>query len=646
MLAPRALTLALALLSLAVGTQAAAASDRVGSRIVNGEAAPAGAWPSIAQLSVVFTSGPNAGTYACGGTLIAPTVIQTAAHCLTFIDDNGNRQNAATGSSVARVGVIDRLAATTYAWTSYSIHPNYDDANVPRNDIALIQLASAPSGVPSAPLISPWFDDGVTAEAPGFVAGWGRTIWNVSTLPRYLMQADVPIVGDDQCASIWPQFVSASMLCAGAPPTTRDTCGGDSGGPLSMSFDGSRYVVGTTSWGAVQCGNGTTPGVYGRISALRPWVLAGTTAESTLVRTHLQGTTAQPANLELTNAGADVTARWTVDAANWTTSGFSVTLDGVPSTVTTAPSSVTRRITSGGEVQVSVQAIVSLGTGGTTTFTGTPTPTRAPIVTAAISGVAKVGETLTATGSSDDPWAPTVSFQWLRDGTPIAGATAATYTTSSADIGKTLSARATATNAAGTGEALATTAKIAAAPSVRVTTTKTLGLRRQGGVLHVTTPTATGYPTPKVTYQWQRDGKSIRKATKSTYRLTAADRGKKVRVRITYRNAEGRAEVRSASVTIRRTTTAFLPVPITRRVSISGTAKVGQRLRVTAPPAAGYTTPTTTYRWLRNGKPIGKATRNVYRLTAADRNRTISVRISYGNSVGTTTLTTRGVRVS
>jgi hypothetical protein len=88
------------------------------------------------------------------------------------------------------------------------------------------------------------------------------------------------------------------------------------------------------------------------------------------------------------------------------------------------------------------------------------------------------------------------------------------------------------------------------------------------------------------------------------------------------------------------------PVPITRTVRITGTPTVGQRLRVTAPAAAGYTTPRITYRWLRNGKAIPRATRTSYRLTNADRGRRISVRITYRNPAGTTTLTTRGVRAS
>jgi serine protease len=155
----------------------------------------------------------------------------------------------------------------------------------------------------------------------------------------------------------------------------------------------------------------------------------------------------------------------------------------------------------------------------------------APAVTAAsLSGTAKVGSTLTAKYSSSAS-ASHISYQWLRAGVSISGATSKTHVATAADLNKALSVR--------------VTAKVGSSTASKVSATTTIGV---GTFSRTKLPTATGTfkvgktlkakvgtwsPTStQTTYQWLRDGKKIKKATKATYKLTKADRKHKVSVKV------------------------------------------------------------------------------------------------------------------
>lgn len=65
--------------------------------------------------------------------------------------------------------------------------------------------------------------------------------------------------------------ITHSMICAGYDQGGKDTCRGDSGGPLSIIKNGVRLLIGITSWG-YECGRPYFPGVYASVSAIRPWI--------------------------------------------------------------------------------------------------------------------------------------------------------------------------------------------------------------------------------------------------------------------------------------------------------------------------------------------------------------------------------------
>ncbi|MBN9612829.1 MAG: tandem-95 repeat protein, partial [Actinobacteria bacterium] len=158
-------------------------------------------------------------------------------------------------------------------------------------------------------------------------------------------------------------------------------------------------------------------------------------------------------------------------------------------------------------------------------FAIAPTPT--------ITGIARVGELLTASAGSWSPAAGNLSYQWLRSGTAIAGATGASYRLTAADAGRPISVR-----TSGDAWGVATTVRISAASQVapaRFTAApvpKIGGVAKQGRTL--TAKAGSWKPGPvTLKYRWLRNGKTIAGATKAKYRLTAKDRGTRISVRVT-----------------------------------------------------------------------------------------------------------------
>jgi hypothetical protein len=191
---------------------------------------------------------------------------------------------------------------------------------------------------------------------------------------------------------------------------------------------------------------------------------------------------------------------------------------------------------------------------------------RAPVSSGAptISGAAKRSAALTASLGvwSGEP-APVLAPAWRRcDGhgancAPIPGATASSYRATLADVGRTLQVAVTATNALGTATAAsAVTAHISSAPVI-THPPRLAGAARSGRKLKVRAATATAYPSAHWSYRWQRcparGGKcrTLRHATKSTYRVRGADAGHRLRVIAVVRNSLGvatQASSRSAVV--------------------------------------------------------------------------------------------------
>ena len=260
----RALVLAVVLLGMLASP---AAAESPGPRIVNGNPADEGEYPSQGFLLVDVGGGFFAG---CGGTVVSPRRFVTAGHCVA---DDARRPRPPAAFDVflgenlqSNFGSAERPVVTAVA-----LHPDYaEDADEHTNDVAVLSFAGPVSVAPRR-IIRP----GETALwAPGDTAtiiGWGDTFDGQDTGTNELREATAPIRDDLACFRYGQSFIAATMVCVGNG--SADTCQGDSGGPLLVSDGVALVLAGVVSWG-IGCNDPDFPGLYARIGEprLNAWV--------------------------------------------------------------------------------------------------------------------------------------------------------------------------------------------------------------------------------------------------------------------------------------------------------------------------------------------------------------------------------------
>uniref|UniRef100_A0A8P0N5X1 Kallikrein-related peptidase 2 n=1 Tax=Canis lupus familiaris TaxID=9615 RepID=A0A8P0N5X1_CANLF len=101
-----------------------------------------------------------------------------------------------------------------------------------------------------------------------YVSGWGSTDPETIFHPGSLQCVDLKLLSNNQCAKVYTQKVTKFMLCAGVLEGKKDTCKGDSGGPLICDGE----LVGITSWGATPCGKPQMPSLYTRVMPHLMWI--------------------------------------------------------------------------------------------------------------------------------------------------------------------------------------------------------------------------------------------------------------------------------------------------------------------------------------------------------------------------------------
>ena len=235
--------------------------------IVGGTEAVPGAWPWQAALVFSSASSDYYGQY-CGGTLIDPNWVLTAAHC-------------ADGDIINRVQVVlgkHELSAQDgehITITEVIIHPEYN-GNIGSADLALLRL-SQPSTRTVLPLDLAADGNVETRALQAIAIGWGQYEQGYADALR---QVALPFFSHARCKQIYTGFtdgaslVSDGMVCAGYENGGKNVCFGDSGGPLMIATSAAPgwKQAGIVSWGPYTCGSAEYPNVYTRVSAYQPWI--------------------------------------------------------------------------------------------------------------------------------------------------------------------------------------------------------------------------------------------------------------------------------------------------------------------------------------------------------------------------------------
>ena len=252
-----------------------------------------------------------------------------------------------------------------------------------------------------------------------------------------------------------------------------------------------------------------------------------------------------------------------------------------------------------------------------------------------ITGIPQVGRTLTSNSTNWTPVQDSFDYQWLRNGVAIVGATEATYELVGIDAGAAVSVRimpVRVNHVSIARESPRTSTVLSGGYTVKPTPTIS-GVTAVGQLL--TAATSGWDPTPtSFTYAWLRNGIVISGATSSTYRLTAADRGSLISVRVipvlTGYSSTSKTSVATSAITTGTFTSTTVP-------TISGTVAVGQVL--TAATAAWSPTAVITYQWKRGGAAISGATSAQYTVAPADAGSRLSVTAT-GTADGVTSAST------
>jgi trypsin len=248
----------------------AAAAPRARSSIVGGGPANPAQWPYAVAIF-------RKGHMHCSGSVISPTKVLTAGHCVAGF-------NLANFQVIAgRPNLRDPAVGQIVGVNSGRVHPDFEQTGL--HDVAVLNLAQ-PTSVSPVALANPVQSAIVTQPGSRLsVAGYGATNpFGVHLSP--FLKATIEIVRTDRrCLKAYTRdlYAPESMVCAlgakrkkaGRFKIHTSACSGDSGGPLVADTPTGVVEVGTVSFGGALCGLPAAPTVYSRVASSLDFINAG-----------------------------------------------------------------------------------------------------------------------------------------------------------------------------------------------------------------------------------------------------------------------------------------------------------------------------------------------------------------------------------
>ncbi|PVU84971.1 hypothetical protein BB559_007277 [Furculomyces boomerangus] len=229
---------------------------------------------NFSSTVIVYAKRDSLSGLSCGGTLLSPNVVVTAAHCIYA----GTKKELPVSSLYVGAGSERFLNGESdiYAVKTVNVHPEFDKKSLD-NDLAIITLHKniTNQNVTYAKIFNKEVNEDMSVEA----AGWGFSSKDSKKFSETLMSVDLHISSSTNCKILNKMWNGNKRSVCTSNINGKDTCYGDSGGPLLYTGDIRRPVIGVVSFGNApgkdarpECGLDGGVAYYTNLNYYIPWI--------------------------------------------------------------------------------------------------------------------------------------------------------------------------------------------------------------------------------------------------------------------------------------------------------------------------------------------------------------------------------------